>query len=368
MNTPNPHHARFDRRASKPTMHPRRVVGGIRMLSRLAPAAAGVESPAAPTESKAAAGWTWASARWMRLAESHAPGDQLAEGLEYAQAGQTRSLEIKPGAISARVQGRMPAAYKTALRLPTFDHDQWERVIVAMTQQARYAAAILSGELPPNIEDLFAPHGLKLFPTDAPDLSPSCTCSVFTGIEPLGISAPGDPAPKPPVASTPWCKHVCCLMYLTAERIGQNPLLIMALRGMAEADLVERLRQARALAGMQRSAGAIGAGPGGTGPGGGFAPVYAPHVPITDRCDQPLADCLHSFWTAPEPDSLAQLDCPIGPPEVSHPLLRRLGPSPFTGAKFPLVGLLATCYDVISAGAIEGAEQPGIAADQPGAM
>src|SRR4051812_20549989 len=110
---------RFERRPSKPTLHPRRVVGGLRLQARAAAAAAAgaplaqspdpstpapeltpapappvvvdVASPAAPT------GWNWASARWIRLAEAHAPDDQLAEGLEYARAGQTRSLDIVPG-------------------------------------------------------------------------------------------------------------------------------------------------------------------------------------------------------------------------------------------------------------------------------
>lgn len=302
----------------------------------------------------------------MRLAEMCAPGDQITEGLEYAQAGQTRSLEIKPGVVMARVQGRMPTAYKTSLRMPTFDHDQWERVIGSMTQQARYAASILSGELPPHIEDLFAPHGLKLFPADPHDLSPSCTCAVFTGIEPLGAleagPAPGAGQQAARRVPTPWCKHVCCIMYLIAERIGQNSLMMLALRGMPEADVVERLRQARALAGMQR-AGSMG-GPGGSGMppgespigGMGAAPVYATHVPIIERANQPLSECVHGFWAAPDPEALGQFDCPIAPPEVSHPLLRRLGPSPFAGARFPLVGLLATCYDVISAAAVKDAE------------
>ncbi len=344
----SPNAPRFDRRPAKPTLHPRRVVGGVRMQVRVAPTT--VEASATYP------GWTWASARWLRLAEAHAPGEQFAEGLEYAMAGQVRTLEIKPGLISARVQGRLPAAYKTSLRLATFTHEQWERVIAAMTQQARYAAAILSGELPANIEDLFAPHGLRLFPADAADLSPSCNCSVFTGIEPappppLGGAVPTPPpSPTPPPPSrrpgVPWCKHVCCLMYLIAERLGTHPLLMLSLRGMAETDLVERLRQARALAGMQRA--------GGAGAGEGAAPVYTPHVPLAERADRPLEEFVHDFWRAPDPGALAELDLPIGPPEVSHPLLRRLGASPFTGAKFPLVGLMATCYDVIGREAIEG--------------
>jgi hypothetical protein len=58
------------------------------------------------------------------------------------------------------------------------------------------------------------------------------------------------------------------------------------------------------------------------------------------------------FWEAgPE---LEQVDLPVEVPQVSHALLRRLGPSPFPESRFPLVGLLATCYDVVSKRAAEG--------------
>lgn len=358
--------SRFERRPAKPTLHPRRVVGGVRLQSRTvpppapsptAPAAPGAEPAAAPSS----AGWTWASARWMRLAELNASPDQLAEGLEYARAGQTRTLEIKPGHFSGKVQGRMPQSYQTAIRLPTFSHDEWELILAAMSSQAKYAASILSGELPTNIEDLFSPHGLRLFPTEPSDLSLSCNCSVFTGIEPVvappiyssqpmpNPAAPVAPLPPPPPPppppkrnpGTPWCKHICCLMYLIGERLAQQPLLLLSLRGMPEADVVERLRQQRAVAGMARSG------------FGGAVPVYQPHVPSVDTAVAPLADCLLGFWHAPDPDALNALDLTISKPEVSHPLLRRLGPSPFTGMKFPLVGLMATCYDVVSAAAVK---------------
>jgi len=364
--------SRFERRPAKPTVHPRRVVGGVRLQARAA-AAAGSHltatepvvggAPGAPVASTlpdqsapaAATGWNWGSARWIRLAETHAPGDQLAEGLEYARAGQTRSLEIAPGVITGRVQGRNIAAYHTSLRLPTFAHEQWEAVINAMNAQARYSASVLAGELPANIEDLFAPQSLKLFPTEAHELSLSCNCSVFTGRVQESMSAPARGPDDVGIAfqqQTPWCKHICCLMYLVAERLGQQPLVILSVRGMAEADLVERLRQHRALAGLQRSSG----GP--VGP----TPVYVPHVPRTSGSPAaiPLAELADEFWLPADPDALATLDMPIGKPEVTHPLLRRLGPSPFAGAKFPLVGLLATCYDVISEAAIKSAAAPAV--------
>jgi uncharacterized Zn finger protein len=322
----------------------------VRLSNRPPALTAGEGAPEAGQES----GWTWAAARWMRPCEERAPGEQLAEGLEYARAGQTRQIEIKAGLVTARVQGRMPLAYKTAIRLPTFTPEQWDKVTQAMTAQAKYAAALLAGELPPNIEDMFAPAGLSLFPTGAADLSVSCECDVFTGkpreFLPAGSEGqPGGAAPRPPLKAgpgVPFCKHVCCLMYLIADRLSTQPLLIFSLRGLAESDLLERLRQARALQGLQRT-------------GIAATPVYTPHVPGVSPQSPALEQSAGSFWSAADPSALESLDMPVALPEVSHPLLRRVGPSPFASAKFPMVGLLATCYDVISQAMVDVGEAPG---------
>ena len=92
---------------------------------------------------------------------------------------------------------------------------------------------------------------------------------------PSMIVPPADEAAPEPVIiprrePVAWCKHVCCLMYLLAERLGHHPLLILTLRGMPETDLAERLRQHRALAGLQRTGNGVVAGP---------SPVYIAHVP-----------------------------------------------------------------------------------------
>jgi uncharacterized Zn finger protein len=344
--TQNP---RFDPRFAKPTVNPRRVTGGIKV------------APQKPGEA------SWVTQRWMRLVEAVAPGDQLAEGLEYARLGQTRSLDITPGTITARVQVRMPRAYTVTIRLPTYSPEQWAPVIDAMVAQARYAATLLAGELPPNIEDLVVPCGLKLFPTDPSDVATSCNCSIFTGIplqlaiprapmhQPAAPAAagavtagggeppmPAAPVPAPPpepataprAPAIPWCKHVCAAMALVADRLAADPFLIFALRGLPPDDLVERLRQRRSAAGAGRAT-------------GGGAPIYTQHLPgIADRTSAPLESTLSSFWSMGP--SLADLDLPVVHPEVPHPLLRRMGAPPFTGAKFPLVGLLATCYEVVT--------------------
>lgn len=347
----------FDKRIIRPTLHPRRVVGGMRLNHRpptIVDVAVG--SPEDADREAQTGGWTWAAARWMRIVEQRAPGDQLAEGFEYARAGQTRGIDIRSGTISARVQGRMPQAYKVSIRLPAFTPEQWDKVLTLMIGQAKYAASLLASELPSNIEDMFAPVGLSLFPADASDLSCSCECDIFTGI--VTQYAPGGGVPMPPPTPAPalappatsskrgkpsgpvgvqFCKHVCCTMYLVADRLASSPLSIFMLRGLPEQDLLERLRQARALQGLARA-------------GVSAAPVYTPHVSGVGAAPPPLDADLDptGFWTSDDPDALSRVDMPIARPEVSHPLLRRVGPSPFTGAKFPITGLLATCYDVIS--------------------
>jgi uncharacterized Zn finger protein len=135
---------------------------------------------------------------------------------------------------------------------------------------------------------------------------------------------------------------------LLADRLGADPFTLFVLRGMAADDLLERIRRRRAATGATAH-GAAGARE--------EVPIYLPHLPgITDRPPAPLDTSVSTFWALGS--GLEELELPVGPPEVSHPLLRRLGPSPFDPAvaRFPLVGLLATCYDVISAAAVRAEE------------
>src|ERR1043165_6317979 len=167
-------------------LKPRKVRGGIRLIS----------ATGRYPES-------WAAQRWMRLVEQAAPGDNLVEGLGYATAGQTRRLGFDTGRIGGAVQGTSPAAYEVSLTLTPFTHDQGERVIAAMIDQAVYAAKLLAGELPANIEDVFAPLGLKLFPVDPSDVTPTCSCrtrrmTTMYGAPPPGSSQPARGFPSAP--------------------------------------------------------------------------------------------------------------------------------------------------------------------------
>lgn len=288
-----------DRR--EPPANPRRVRRGVKLKAALDELAQ-----------------SWAAHRWLRLIEVAASGAAVAEGLEYARLGQTRSMEVEPGSVFGFVQGRADRAYRTRLTLERFVEEQWLAIVNAMADQAVYAAKLLAGELPTNIEDLCAPAGVRLFPVEPGDVKTECTCK-----EPQ-----------------PWCKHAVCLAYLLAERLRTEHFAIFLLRGMPADELLDRLRQRRSLSGTS-----------------GAAPVYVPRIEGVTDFEAPALDAdPRGFWSAgPE---LRQVHAPLEPPKVSHPLLRRLGPSPFPESRFPLVGLLATCYELIGRDALEVPEDP----------
>lgn len=304
---------------------PRRVRGGVKIAAGqgIEPVAQGEGAAQGEAPSTALRPSNWAAQRWGRLVEQAAEGPSLVEGLEYARLGQTRRLTLSKGVVDAAVQGRANRAYVSRIEMQAFNEEQWGKVIDALSEGAIYAAKLLSGEVPSNIEDLFGPLGLRLFPLEPGDVRVSCTCG-YMG--PQGETPPGGA----------WCKHVCCVAHLLAARLASDPYVMFALRGLDGEDLKERLRQRRAVAGAA----------------GTMVPVYVQRVPgVAEHSSLPLDQCVENFWDAGE--GLEKIEFPIAPPVVSHPLLRRLGPSPFANAAFPLVGLLASCYEVISEEAVE---------------
>jgi len=293
VNSDSPQDAvRSGRPAPKPPPGPKRVRGGVRLRD---------PSPDRTTQ--------WIYERIFRLVENAASGPVLQEGLEYARNGQTRRLAFEDGVVVASVQGRASRAYTTQLRLDHFTPEQRDEIVRVMAEQALYSAKLLAGEVPTTIEDVFAPLGLRLFPAEPTDFHLKCSCR----------------EPKP------WCKHQVCAAVLAADRLANEPLLIFELRGIPHDRFAAMLRDRRAL----------------TSQGPGPAIVYQPQIPgVSDQTFPTLQDQIDRFWeSGPELDSI---NAPLWAPEVSHVLLRRLGPSPFTGPRFPLVGLLATCYELIS--------------------
>lgn len=218
-----------------PTSRPLAVDGGLRARSR-----------------RGDIGQSWWSARFLGGLEAMGIGGRLARGKNYARAGQVVELTITTGSVTALVQGSRPRPYRVRIGLAAFGKADWARVEQELADDAWYAAKLLAGEMPPDIEDAFTAAGLELLPAGARDLSLDCSCPDF---------------------AVP-CKHLAACLFLLAESFDEDPFLILALRGRSRTDLLDNLQARR----------------GGHAPGA--ADPAAPGAP-------PLADCLDVFWTAP---------------------------------------------------------------------
>jgi len=252
----------------------------------------------------------------MRFFESHTDPHVVAEGVARARQAVVRRLDIEPGVVTATLQGRGEPRRTVRMAFQTYELNTWERLAREMAEQTLFAAKLLAGDMPRDVEDIFAPMGLKLFPVD---------------LDEADIAIKDAQQDRRGVVNS----DVCCVAAIVAERLDSDPFLIFELRGIEEDEFRERLRQRRALAGAAS----------------GLAAAYAPKpIEAAQKPSEALEAHLDEFWAPGK--GLADFETPLDRPQVSHALLRRLGPSPFSQGRFPLVGLLATCYDTISEAAI----------------
>jgi uncharacterized Zn finger protein len=229
-----------------PPSRPRRVEGGIKARSR-----------------RGQIGESWWSARFVAILESLGMGPRLGRGRAYARAGQVLDLTVAPGTVSAGVQGSRARPYRVRIGLACFPEAEWTVVESALAARALYSAKLLAGEMPREIEEVFASCGLSLFPERARDLAMSCSC---------------------PDWAVP-CKHVAATFYLLAEAFDSDPFLVLAWRGRKRGDLLARLRGLRALAGP--AAGVSGGADDGGPDRGAIGAIE----------DTPLAEQLDRFWS-----------------------------------------------------------------------
>lgn len=169
---------------------------------------------------------TWWSKRFLSVLESLGVGGRLSRGRSYARAGQIVSLDIDVGGATARVQGSRPQPYQVRVGVPAFGKAEWAAVAQALADDASYAAALLNGEMPRDIEQVFEAVGLSLFPATERDLAMDCSCPDF---------------------AVP-CKHLAAVCYVLAERFDADPFQILALRGRHRDALLDELRTHRSAA------------------------------------------------------------------------------------------------------------------------
>ncbi|MET0834114.1 MAG: SWIM zinc finger family protein, partial [Actinomycetota bacterium] len=122
-------------------------------------------------------GVTWWGEAWVTALEQRARLDpnRLPRGRSYARGGTVGELTIAPGEVRAAVQGRRARPYQVRMRVRVLDAAEWDRVLDAIATQIGHAAALLDGELLPEVADDVWGAGTDLLPGPG-ELQPRCSC------------------------------------------------------------------------------------------------------------------------------------------------------------------------------------------------
>jgi uncharacterized Zn finger protein len=285
-----------------PKSTPREAKGGIKAQSK-----------------RGTFGESWWAIRWIEVLESFNIGARLQRGRSYARRGQVTSIDIAEGLIKAKVQGSRPKPYKVEIRVDTLSQADWQKLTKILADQAIYAAKLLAGEMPQDIEDAFRQAKLSLFPQKQGDLKTNCSC---------------------PDWSNP-CKHIAAVYYLLGEEFDRDPFLIFRLRGIAREDFVKLLTKAggKSVVGKR--------GVKSCEPADISSPESAMRSPVTE----PLVRDPAAFWG--KPDFAPELFGDASIPTVSAALCRRLGSLPFWRGGTNFMDEMASIYASASPAAMD---------------
>lgn len=165
----------------------------------------------------------WWVLRWLELLDSYRFKKRLERARTYAREGNVLSIEFKGSKVLAKVQGSEVEPYEVSLSLDPFSKEDWNYAIELMSQKAKFAAQLLAGEMPTDIEEIFTKSGLNLFPFTLGDIRSRCSC---------------------PDKENP-CKHIGAIYYHLGDRFSEDPFILFQLRGRTKEAILQQLRQLR---------------------------------------------------------------------------------------------------------------------------
>ena len=260
---------------------------------------------------------SWWAERWISALERLMDTGRLGRGRRYARAGQVLSLHEEAGVVVAQVQGSRPTPYRVTVGLAPLSDAAWKRVYAALARRADLAAALLAGEMPRDIDEVFAKARTSLFPTAPSHLHLACTCPDWVTV----------------------CKHVAATCYLLGEQFDEDPFLLFRLRGRDQDEILASLQQ--------RPGGAGGADEAGGGAADGAVEATAATSSTSAEGAVParVPIGLEGFWTTAE--EVPGIDAPTERPDLS--LLRRLGP--FAALDEDLLQYLGPLYRAVAVAA-----------------
>ena len=194
--------------------------------------------------------------------------------------------------------------------------NQWESAADAMASQAIFAAKLLAGEMPNEIEEAFAAAKVSLFPLKSDDLITDCSC---------------------PDWSNP-CKHIAAVYYLLGEQFDGDPFLLFRCAARARArswNCCVRVDQ-RPMLKRHRPNGSA-----------------QQKVEVLEEAATPLDAEIDRFWVMAA--DLADFRTTIERPPLDAAPIKRLGKPGFWHGKEDFIAMMTVAYRGVTDAALNAA-------------
>ncbi len=165
---------------------------------------------------------SWWGKAWNKNLEGYADySNRIVRGRSYVRSGAVLDLQIKPGEITALVQGSRSRPYSVVIEITRIAPAAWESLKKACAGKLDSLPELLAGKFPRALGELFTERGKGLFPSPR-EIRFSCSCPDYAAL----------------------CKHVAAVLYGVSARLDTEPGLFFTLRQAAVEDLVsETVRQ-----------------------------------------------------------------------------------------------------------------------------
>lgn len=254
-------------------------------------------------------GNTWWSERWIQTLDSFGWTNRLERGRRYARMGQVVEFNLSKGSVEAKVQGSRPKPYIVKINIGQIPDNKWAKILEALGSKAAFAAKLLSGEMPQNMEGVFQSRKAALFPSKS-ELKTDCSC-------------PDDANP---------CKHIAAVYYILAEEFDRDPFMIFKLRGRTKEETLDALRKGRPATGRAESV------------------VTRQRKEEKTKAVKPLSEFMHSYWNSP---ASKDIRISIGAPRVNAAIVKRLGEPPFWREPKDFTKLMEGIYERVTKEALK---------------
>lgn len=249
-------------------------------------------------------------------------------GLAGAPTGRVsvKRLEVHPSRITATVQAAGAPPCEVDIRFTPWSDEEWQRVVDALSSQALFAAQLLAGDLPPDLERTLAEAEVNLLPQRITEIDHECSC---------------DPDLVRP------CEHLAAVYAGLGDLLIDDPWLLFRLRGRDQQGLLRSLRTQRNRSeGGTRASHLAEPGTQRNGEGGFYRAANRPDATADESGVESLEAQMDQYWGNIK--SLEDFRPHIMLPTVELALLRRLGPPPLGDAGADTYDQLAALYRRIS--------------------